>query len=128
MVSDLTRKLERFGMSAEFIRHAEFLEAKVSGEYSPAGYLALVELLFAESKAGDISKIFVNLIDVTGQYSELGRFQVGQKVAELFKPPCRIAALDRKERINKFTEDVAINRGAFVFVTHDSKSALDWLL
>lgn len=127
MDSDITHRLERPGMNVDFIRHAEYLEAKVSGEYSPEAYLAVIERLFEESKAIDSMRILVDLTNVTGEYTKLGRFQVGQKIAELFKPPCRIAALERLERINKFTEDVAVNRGAFVLVTHDLKSALDWL-
>jgi hypothetical protein len=43
-------------------------------------------------------------------------------------PKIKIALVAPKEFINKFGENVAVNRGGKLFVTHSFEEAEDWLM
>jgi hypothetical protein len=56
----------------------------------------------------------------------MDRFFMGKHVASAL-PGIRIAVIYRKVYANKFFEDTAVNRGAFIKVFPDKEAALQWL-
>jgi hypothetical protein len=56
------------------------------------------------------------------------RFYSGKDIADILRPPLKVAAFAKEELINHFAENVAINRGAIFAVFTDEDAALRWLL
>ncbi len=82
----------------------------------------------AQADECGLSRILINARQVNRPMVGLDRFWMGEYIAELFGPRYRIAVLYVKEFINKFAENVAVNRGADLLVTHDDAEALEWLM
>jgi hypothetical protein len=60
--------------------------------------------------------------------TELTRFLSGEYLAKVFRPPFKVAAYSISGVINKFGEDVAVNRGAIYRIFQDEQLAIQWLL
>lgn len=74
-----------------------------------------------------ISRILVDAVDMP-DVRDVEKFHIGSLLAELIGDKYQIAILRKQQYINKFTENVAVNRGARLLVTGDEAEALKWLL
>jgi hypothetical protein len=104
------------------------LLVSLAGKY-PA--LELKELLTQiRNKADDCQRteILIDAILIEAPRSEMERYVVGEMFAALFRTDQRIAVVYRPELINRFAENVAVNRGAQLAVFDSVASALPWLL
>ena len=70
----------------------------------------------------------IDLSEGTGNWREFDRFKLGEKIAHLFRLPYKILVIEKEIHINKFAENVAVNRGSKLLVLSDKKKGLDWLL
>jgi hypothetical protein len=71
--------------------------------------------------------ILLNCFKVSAPIYEFDRFLAGKDVAEILGHRFKLAVLYPKNLINKFAENVAVNRGARFFVSFDEDEALEWL-
>jgi hypothetical protein len=115
-------------MNIHNLFYKDYLEVNVEGKYSLSAYLKGLDdtLNFCSSK--QLYKILFNLIGVQGDQSVIDRHMLGERTAALFRGKYKIAAIARKEAINKHAENVAFNRGVNILVTHDKEAGLNWLL
>jgi len=70
------------------------------------------------------------LIDARGlqvNMGTLGLLQAGEDVAAMTRSGLHVAILSREDMIDRFFEDVALNRGGVVRVFTELESAREWL-
>ena len=73
------------------------------------------------------NRILLNWFNVSAPEKEFHRFLAGVDVAEIMRHHFKLAVLYPKHLINKFAENVAVNRGANFFVFFDEDEAIEWL-
>jgi hypothetical protein len=56
------------------------------------------------------------------------KFYIGKQSAKMFGHKSKIAMLRKPEHINKFTKNVVVNRGGFLYIVSKEQEALQWLL
>lgn len=64
----------------------------------------------------------------TAQQKEFTRFLSGQEMARIWGHSLKVAAVWKAELINKFAENVAVNRGACFAVFSDQNADREWLM
>jgi hypothetical protein len=74
------------------------------------------------------TRVLVDGRDLPAPAAEMDRFNIGAAIAELFGHRIKVAILFPRALINKFAENVAVNRGATVLVVSDEEAALQWLV
>jgi len=72
------------------------------------------------------NKLIVDLRYVKGDIPDFDRFELGVSLAKNMGSKYSMGILSLKEKINKFAENVAVNRGANVFVSYDLNEILQW--
>jgi hypothetical protein len=82
----------------------------------------------SEAEAGGFHRILFDLTFWSRPYTEMTRFLTGEYLAQRLGGPYKTAAFSNPEWINRFGENVAVNRGADFRVFPDEQSAVDWLL
>lgn len=88
----------------------------------------LIESARAVAEKMTVDRILFDLRSWEAPEKEMMRYESGLHLASLLRPPYRVAALARSEHVNRFAENVAVNRGAAFRVFADEAAALDWLL
>jgi hypothetical protein len=108
-------------------RLAGYLSIKVDGDYSLSTGQAIIDRVLAESLKNKQDKILLDLRDLNGSIPGLDRYELGEYASSRWKQPLRVAIIGKAEEINKFFENVAVNRFVRTFVVTDFHAALDWL-
>ena len=108
--------------------HDHYLKLTVQGQWVLNEMLALTEVIKDEAMAAGRDRVFIDFTAVEGRIPELDRYSVGVQIAKIWQSKLRVAILYQADQINKFAENVAVNRGARIFVTWSEADALDWLL
>lgn len=90
--------------------------------------LRLVENAKEKAEQMKVHRILLDLRLWESPTTDLVRYDSGMNVAELLRPPYRVAVLAKKAHVNHFAENVAVNRGAMLKIFFDETSALEWLL
>ncbi len=85
-------------------------------------------LIEEKTRQAGLTHILIDAREVQAPRRELDRFFMGEFVAELFGARYRLAILYLADRINKFAENTAVNRGANMLVTAEEDDAVEWLL
>lgn len=104
-----------------------YLQVTLRGRHPSRTYPELLRSIRDEATRLGLYKILVDGRGLAAPPSEMDRFQVGVAIAELFGQRFKIAIVYRPELINKFVEDVAVNRGADLLVVGDEVRAIEWL-
>ena len=112
----------------KYIQHNEYLEVIFTGERSYEDLNDLMEEVHKKCEKTKIYKVLVDIVNAKGDWKEFDRFQVGRLASQFFGERFKILGVDKKEKINRFAENTAFNRGVNVFVTDDKKEGLDWLI
>jgi hypothetical protein len=105
-----------------------YLVARVSGHWMEWNAKDAIEEVSEEASRRGLTKILLDLRDLSGPDTEMTRFYSGEHIAKMWRPPLKVAAVAKAELINRFAENVAKNRGALFSVFSDEESALHWLL
>ena len=114
-------------LSLSFRTEGDVLFCEVSGQYSLAGFLRLVDQVKAERLARGASRVLVDIRGVTGEISSLDRYRLGVYCAEKPSRPERLAVVARPETVNWMFENVACNRGLPTCESADPRYAENWL-
>jgi hypothetical protein len=72
-------------------------------------------------------KALIDARDLQVNMDTLEMFQAGEDVVSVTSKGLRTAILAREDMLDRFFEDVAVNRGAIVKVFTDLETARDWL-
>lgn len=105
----------------------EYLKIFISGE-NP--YDEIEEIITTIKKLADENnrtKVFLDTMNVSG-LSEMEKYFAGEQGAKILGHKIKTAVVSAPERINKFMETVAVNRGARLRVFGSESEALNWLL
>ncbi|HMT09535.1 MAG TPA: hypothetical protein PKA82_16155 [Pyrinomonadaceae bacterium] len=105
----------------------KILTLKVTGEYSIAEMLKLVDLVRTECDNRDLAMALVDCREMIGTMTEAERFAGGQRVAEILGSDIKAALLMPQGQVTKLGEMTAVNRGARFLVTDSEDEARDWL-
>jgi hypothetical protein len=104
-----------------------YVRFDVAGSWSLSEIFRLIDLVRKETDAAAVDRALVDLREVPGPIAEMDRFFAGQRVAAVLKNHIRLAVVARAEYINKFGENVAVNRGAQMAVMSSEEHAMTWL-
>jgi len=114
-------------LNLSYRTEGDVLFCEVSGPYSLADCLRLVDQVRAERLARGASRLLVDIRGVTGDISPLDRYRLGIYCAEKPNRPERLAVVARRETINWMFENVASNRGLPTCESADPRYAENWL-
>lgn len=115
-------------IKTEHFPKTDYLLVVMEGPWTEAGIKASIDKMKAESITHGLKKILLDLKGLPLPETEMVRFYSGEYLAKVMPRPYKIAAFSHPEKINRFGETVAVNRGAWLQVFHDHDSALEWLL
>lgn len=104
-----------------------YLLISLTGCWQVEAVLATIDTIVAECRQRGCQRVLVDSMMLEGSLPDWDRYEVGLRVAEVLRR-VRIAVLGPPRIINKFSENVAVNRGAQLLVTADRAAALAWLL
>jgi hypothetical protein len=114
-------------LQLSFRQEGDVLFCTVSGPYSLADFLRLVDKVRAERLSRRASRVLVDICGVTGDISSLDRYRLGIYCAEKPTRPERLAVVARRETVNWMFENVASNRGLPTCESADPRYAENWL-
>ena len=89
--------------------------------------IALLKESAAACATNKCRKLLLNFVNMPGKVKTLDRFELGIQGAIIFRRLEKIAAVYRKEEMNLFLENVAVNRGLNIRIFSDMDTALKWL-
>jgi len=97
------------------------------GRYSLADFTALIEALKAQAEQSNCERVLLDIRAISGEVSDMDRFFIGKFAAEQLSHRIKVAAVYHAQKINRFAENVAVNRGARVGAFATEQDALTWL-
>ena len=106
-----------------------YLSLTISGEYDKMDFLSYAEILKDRCDKERAHKVLVNNLKVIGtDVSTIDRFYLGEQLANVAGGKIKVAVVWPEKDIDKFAENVAINRGGDICVVGDIETAKKWLL
>lgn len=115
-------------IDARATREAGYLLIKVTGDYSLTSYMGLIDRVAVASEEAGQTNVLVDITDVAGNPPGVDRLDLGKYAAKVWEHRIRVAVVARAEVIDKFFENVAVNRAVRVVVVPDVRMAQAWLL
>jgi hypothetical protein len=119
-------KMVKSTMRIEMLSVSTHVRYDCHGQVSQAALVELIGMIRNESKQSH-TKILVDLSRLDGDLDVMERYVLGTEIAANLMGR-RIAVVSEKHKINKVSENTAVNRGANMLVTHDEAEAVEWLL
>ena len=115
-------------MEVQFEDGIGFLIAKAAGTYSLDAMLRMFERVAAEAHARGMRRVLLDVIQVNGDVSDLDRYDMGRRAAEVFAHVERIGVIRNPQlRYTGFAFDVAQNRGLDARAFVERTDAERWL-
>ena len=112
-----------------FQKKENYLLLTISGDYEKIEFLSYPTLIANECHKEKIFNVMVNALDVKMTNTPtMDRFFMGEEIAKVLGPKIKMAIVWPKKDINKFAENVAVNRGGKMNVVSDISEAEKWLL
>lgn len=103
-----------------------YLCVTLTGAWQLAPMLSVIDTLVEECRQRDCRAVLLDGMAVQGTMPDFARYRVGERIAAVLSG-IRITLLVPRHTINKFAENVAVNRGAHFLVTADREAAIAWL-
>ena len=115
-------------MEAQFEDGPAYLVMHLAGPFSLESALATLEKAASAARARGTRRVLIDATQVTGDPSDLDRYDMGKEAAEVFAHVERVAfVLWASARFTGFAFDVAQNRGLDVRPFRDRAEAARWL-
>ena len=115
-------------MEVHYKEGVGYLIVTVCGQWELGKAKQEMEALRDEANKRGHTRILVDVREMSPQKSDLTRYYTGEYIAKILPYPFRVAAIDSPEFINRFVENVAVNRGAFFAAFSQEKDAIEWLM
>jgi hypothetical protein len=116
------------GLHIEIQEVDRYVVVQVAGAFSLENGKKLIDILESESKKRGHDLFLVDALRTGPPAQDMDRFYLGEYAAIKWRRGLKVAAVYPQKLINKFFENVAVNRGANVIVVGDRNQALKWLL
>ena len=104
-----------------------YLYVEYSEPYQFNNLIDLMKEVITFCKTENHQKFLVNIVNMTGKVSAMERFELATKAVLLFQYKGKYALVYRKEEINRFAENVSVNRGLNARIFSDMDEAMKWL-
>lgn len=106
----------------------DFLRFIIEGHWSKEDALQVIDLIREAADRLGKTRLLLDANNLSKPDNEMVRFYSGEHLAEALGFPFRVAAFGPQERINRFAETVARNRGAVFAIFYTESEATEWLL
>jgi hypothetical protein len=116
----------RMRLNYAFEATPDVLMVKAGGAYEPAAAEAMINAIVEQCRRTGLRRVLLDAAKLEGSPSNLERYRIGIHIAERMRA-VRMAVVDGGGAIDKFVEDVAVNRGAQLLATSDREQAVLWL-
>lgn len=103
------------------------LVCSITGKWVTDELKGFIDKASAEVNKQGHSRLLADMSLVSGPPPEFDRFNIGKYVASVLRG-VKIAIIYKKVYSNNFFEDTAVNRGAWIRVFPDQKTAMQWLM
>ena len=111
----------------EYKTTSDFLLVTFNGLWTKDDMETSVKEIGIEAEKLKAKRILLNLRDLSSPLSEMNRFYAGELLASVLGK-YKIAGFAQTEKINRFGENVAVNRGARFKMFANEPDAIDWLI
>jgi len=100
----------------------------VSGKYNFQDFKSYTSIVHEKCEQEKIFKVLFDATNVAGiNVPALEKYFLGVEVAQVLQYKIKLAVVWHKDFINRFFENVAVNRGGNVCVSDSTQKSLDWL-
>jgi hypothetical protein len=114
-------------MELSFEVFDEYLKIHLSGDNLYAEIGEILTTIKKLSEEHNRTRILIDAVHVSG-LSEMEKYLIGEQGAGVFGRKAKAAIVSKPELINKFLENVVVNRGGHLRVLGSEQEALSWLL
>lgn len=112
----------------EFRDEEDYLRASCRGIWEPDSVSQALERIRDKAALVNHRRILIDWCSVSPPKTEFYRYLIGENVAQFLANPLKVVMLFTEEKVNKFAENTAVNRGANFRVAARERDALQWLL
>jgi hypothetical protein len=109
------------------IEKQDHLLVLVGGKWRGEAGFSLIDLIASECRRLGCERVLIDGNAVYGELPDLDRFIAGERIAAVLRG-IRMALVCQPHYVTKFSETVAVNRGAMFFTTADPDQAMRWLM
>jgi len=113
-------------IKVDFLAGTEYLEAHLSGRYSLAGMLYVIDRIADETTRRRLDKVLIN-VAIAGDASQEDRYAYAQYAARTLRVRKCAACAGPEQRLEPFTADVSWNRGLNLQIFCGLDKAVQWL-
>lgn len=115
-------------LTSESTVHGAHFKLRISGTFASREEIyRCMDTLRSEAELHGCKSAILDLTAAQGRTSDMDRFHLGERAAQVFRNGLRVAVVFPVSGITKFGENVAVNRGAKLAVVPDEQSAILWL-
>jgi hypothetical protein len=108
--------------------NGEYLRVTAKGNYGFGRTRRLISVVRDLSDRHQLQRVLLDLTGVIGVPPDADRFDLGERLAQVFGSTCTLAIIGREASVNRLAETVAQNRGVELRVFFTEREALSWLL
>lgn len=105
----------------------DYLKIRLSGDNPFSELEEILTTIKELSEEHNRTRILVDAVDLP-DVTDMEKYYIGTLGAEMYRGKIKVAMLRKQDHINKFTENVAVNRGGLLHIVSDEQEALRWLL
>jgi len=105
----------------------DYLHVRVRGDWTRQEIMAGIQNVAERVQSVGQTRVLLDIRELSSPKNEMDRFMAGEAIARLFPSPFKVVALRSKDLMDKFAENVAVNRGANAMVLSDIDEAVRWL-
>ena len=106
----------------------DYLRVTATGTYAFGRTRRLIYVVRESSDDHKLRRVLVDFTGVSGEPPDIDRFELGERLAQVFGSTHTLAIIAREESVNRLAETVAQNRGVPLRVFFSEREALAWLL
>ena len=121
----MTRKVAVLDFTAD--ERDGCLRIDVTGQYESGAFSQLVDLVAQQSERHQCDRVLLDLRALQGSIPDMDRFAAGVYASQVWKTSLRAAIILRREEIDRFFANTAVNRGVQTLVVATLVEAKSWL-
>jgi hypothetical protein len=116
------------GSQVEIYDAGSYLLMKAASQYSLVNLTDLLDRAAQEAEKRDYGEVLLDLSAVAGSVPVLDMLVIGEHCARVWTRTRKLAIVSAKGGLERFFEDVCVNRGVVLAVFPDQAAALAWLM
>ena len=105
----------------------DYLHIRVRGDWARQEIIAGIRNVAERAQNAGQTRVLLDIREFSAPNNELDRFMAGEAIAKFFPSSFKIVAVRSADLMDKFAENVAVNRGANFMVVSDFDEAVSWL-